>query len=82
MLTRQDIENVITACDQAILTTLGGGVSSFSVAGGTSYTNISLKEIKELRSQYAWMLYLYDHSKDGCTVRTFPQWIDPHGSGQ
>lgn len=76
-MTRQDLVNMITAIDQAILDSVTGGVSSFAVQGGTSYVNLSLKELRDMRAEYSMMLFRYDNSADGTTVRQFPQWINP-----
>ena len=80
-LTRQDIIAVIQSIDEAIVATITGGVASFSVAGGTSYQNLDITQLKALRREYAWMLYLYDNSVDGTSVRTFPSWSYPAGNG-
>lgn len=76
-MTRQDLVNMLTAIDTAILESIQGGVSSFAVQGGTSYTNLTLKELRDMRAEYGMMLYRYDYSADGTTVRQFPTYVNP-----
>lgn len=84
-MTRAEIVYIIQTIDEQIPKIILGGVASFSVAGGTSYENLSLDQLTKLRSYYANMLYLYDYSANGTTVRTFPQYFGTtsnQGNGQ
>ena len=78
-MTRDQIAETIDAIDTAIMDAIATGVGSFSVSGGSSYTNIPIDKLNDMRGHYAQMLFRMDHSRDGTSVRVFPRWQTPFG---
>lgn len=70
----EQLDADILLVEDAIRKTISGGVSSFSVAGGTSYENLPLKDLRDMLGEYRQQKYRLLYSSDGCTVRTFPSY--------